>query len=543
MLSPTIVPRSTGSCLRAVASRSTSGCPSSSWWGGDAGRRRLLATAASSFFPDEPKATTVSTAVPGPNSKQASEAIAQFQDPRTHVFVTDYAKSQGNYIADVDGNVMLDVFAQIASIPIGYNNPRLLELAKSDEFAIAAMNRPALGSFPSKEWAETINSGLLSVAPSGTPHLFTQMCGSCANEGALKAAFMAYRARQRGEEQAFSAEEMSSCMKNEAPGAPQLTAMSFTTAFHGRLFGSLSLTRSKAIHKVSVWPRLSCRKLAFEVALTFLFVATDQLDIPAFDWPAVPFPLLKYPLSEYASENAETEARALAQVEATIVEQKKIGRDVAALIVEPIQAEGGDNHASPGFFNALRTLTKEHGVYMIVDEVQTGVGATGSFWAHEKWNLDTPPDFVTFSKKMQAAGFYHRAELRASLPYRNYNTWMGDPIRALQAREMISYIKEYDLVAHTEAIGNALYASLLSRAKSNHSQHIQNLRGEHAGTFIAWDLETAAKRDKLVVEMRQRGVNMGACGDRAVRLRPMLVFGQPQMEVLLGTLDEVLKEI
>ncbi|SGY50613.1 BQ5605_C001g00907 [Microbotryum silenes-dioicae] len=516
MLSPTILPRSTGLCLRAVASRSISVRPSSSSWGGDAGPRRSLATASSSFFPDEPKAPTINTAIPGPKSKQASEAIAQFQDPRTHVFVTDYAKSKGNYIADVDGNVMLDVFAQIASIPIGYNNPRLLELAKSDEFAIAAMNRPALGSFPSKEWAETINSGLLSVAPSGTPHLFTQMCGSCANEGALKAAFMAYRARQRGEEQAFSAEEMSSCMKNEAPGAPQLTAMSFTTAFHGRLFGSLSLTRSKAIHK---------------------------LDIPAFDWPAVPFPLLKYPLSEYASDNAETEARALAQVEATIVEQKKIGRDVAALIVEPIQAEGGDNHASPGFFNALRTLTKEHGVYMIVDEVQTGVGATGSFWAHEKWNLDTPPDFVTFSKKMQAAGFYHRAELRASLPYRNYNTWMGDPIRALQAREMISYINEHDLVAHTESIGNALYASLLSRAKSNHSQHIQNLRGEHAGTFIAWDLETAAKRDKLVVEMRQRGINMGACGDRAVRLRPMLVFGQPQMEVLLGTLDEVLKEI
>ncbi|SCV71232.1 BQ2448_2820 [Microbotryum intermedium] len=538
MLSPTILPRPAGSCLRAVVSRSK-GSPSS--WGGGA-RRRSLATTSSSngFFPDKPKGPTVSTAIPGPNSKEASQAIAQFQDPRTHVFVTDYAKSKGNYIADVDGNILLDVFAQIASIPIGYNNPRLLELAKSDEFAIAAsvvvpheyfssflvqeltvsipcsMNRPALGSFPPKEWAQAINSGLLSVAPSGTPHLFTQMCGSCANEGALKAAFMAYRARQRGEEQAFSAEEMSSCMKNEAPGAPQLTAMSFTTAFHGRLLGSLSLTRSKAIHK---------------------------LDIPAFDWPAVPFPLLKYPLSEYASENAETEARALAQVEATIVEQKKIGRDVAALIVEPIQAEGGDNHASPGFFNALRTLTKEHGVYMIVDEVQTGVGATGSFWAHEKWNLDTPPDFVTFSKKMQAAGFYHRAELRASLPYRNYNTWMGDPVRALQAREMISYIQEHDLVSHTESIGNALYSSLLSRAKSSHSQHIQNLRGENAGTFIAWDLETAAKRDKLVVEMRQRGVNMGACGDRAVRLRPMLIFGQPQMDVLLGTLDEVLKEL
>lgn len=236
------------------------------------------------------------------------------------------------------------------------------------------------------------NSGLLSVAPAGTPHLFTQMCGSCANEGALKAAFMAYRARERGQEkvEGFTPDELSSCMKNQAPGAPTLSAMSFTTAFHGRLFGSLSLTRSKAIHK---------------------------LDIPAFDWPAVQFPQLRYPLSEFAAENAEAEARSLAEVEATIKEWK-IKAPVAALIVEPVQAEGGDNHASPAFFNALRTLTKEHGVMMIVDEVQTGVGATGKFWAHEHWDLDTPPDFVSFSKKMQAAGFYHAAETRASAPYR-----------------------------------------------------------------------------------------------------------------------------
>ena len=144
---------------------------------------------------------------------------------------------------------------------------------------------------------------------------------------------MAYRARERGEDATFTEEELTSCMKNAAPGAPELSAMSFTTAFHGRLFGSLSLTRSKAIHK---------------------------LDIPAFDWPAVQFPLLKYPLAEFASENAETEARALAEVEATIIKWKKI-KPVAALIVEPVQAEGGDNHASPSFFNALRTLTKEHG--------------------------------------------------------------------------------------------------------------------------------------------------------------------------------------
>lgn len=146
---------------------------------------------------------------------------------------------------------------------------------------------------------------------------------------------MAYRARQRGQAgvEGFTEEEMSSCMKNAAPGAPELSALSFKTAFHGRLFGSLSLTRSKAIHK---------------------------LDIPAFDWPVATFPALKYPLDEFRSENAETEARALHEVEQIIKKWAKT-KPVAALIVEPVQAEGGDNHASASFFKALRTLTKEHG--------------------------------------------------------------------------------------------------------------------------------------------------------------------------------------
>lgn len=81
-------------------------------------------------------------------------------------------------------------------------------------------------------------------------------------------------------------------------------------------------------------------------------------------------------------------------------------------------AEGGDNHASPAFFRGLQEITKKHNVSFIVDEVQTGLGATGKIWAHEHWGLQTPPDFVTFSKKVQAAGFYHKKESRANLPYR-----------------------------------------------------------------------------------------------------------------------------
>ncbi|GAA5975543.1 hypothetical protein JCM10908_005197 [Rhodotorula pacifica] len=471
----------------------------------------------SSVFPDEPLQPSVKTdAIPGPKSREQSASIGQFQDPRAHVVVADYMKSKGNYLVDVDGNEMLDVFAQIASIAIGYNNPELLALAKTDEFATAAINRPALGSFPSEQWAETIHRGLLSVAPKGTPHLFTQMCGSCANEGALKAAFMAYRARERGEsgQQDFTSEELSSCMKNASPGAPDLVAMSFKSGFHGRLFGSLSLTRSKAIHKI---------------------------DIPAFDWPAVPWPAIQYPLDEYAAENAEAEARAIAHVEETIKAQAKKGKKVAALIVEPVQSEGGDNHASPNFFKALRTVTREHGVFMIVDEVQTGVGATGKFWAHEAWKLEHPPDFVTFSKKMQAAGYYHNAATRPNFPYRSYNTWLGEPIKALHARELISFIKAHGLVQHTAVIGEELYSAIDSLGKKYGGQ-INKLRGKDCGTFISWDAESPEARDRFVAAMRQLGVVMGGCGDKAVRLRPMLTFGDKQMAVLLDKMETVLKQ-
>lgn len=107
----------------------------------------------------------------------------------------------------------------------------------------------------------------------------------------------------------------------------------------------------------------------------------------------------------------------------------KSTKPIAAVIIEPILAEGGDKSASPSFFRSLRSIARKHQVYFIVDEVQTGVGATGTFWAHEQWELDSPPDFVTFSKKMQAAGVFHTEETRPNAPYRNYNTWMVSSLK------------------------------------------------------------------------------------------------------------------
>src|ERR1700755_3439848 len=118
--------------------------------------------------------------------------------------------------------------------------------------ASAIINRPALGNFPSHDWAEVLETGILKVAPKGLNQVFTAMAGSDANETAYKAAFMWKRRMERGMDVEFTEEEMQSSMENKPPGSPDLSIISFATGFHGRLFGSLSTTRSKPIHKLDI---------------------------------------------------------------------------------------------------------------------------------------------------------------------------------------------------------------------------------------------------------------------------------------------------
>ncbi|KAJ3297124.1 hypothetical protein HK104_000838 [Borealophlyctis nickersoniae] len=417
---------------------------------------------AATLFPEEPSLPVKKTAIPGPKTKSLLEELGKYQDPRAALLVQDLEKSVGNYIADADGNLLLDLYAQIASIPVGYNNPTLLAAAKSDKWARAAINRPALGAFPPTDWAKTLEDSLLSAAPPGLKQVFTAMCGSCSNESAFKAAFMYQQKKKRGDNAEFSPEEISSCLNNKPPGSP-------------------------------------------------------------------PY---KYPLEEHEQENARDEERCLHAVEKAINSCKV---PVAAVIVEPIQGEGGDNHASAKFFQGLRKLTKDLGVLLIVDEVQTGVGATGKMWAHEHWNLPSPPDMVTFSKKMQAAGFYHNIELRPSHAYRNFNTWLGDPIRAYEAEIILNEIRNHNLLDLVTQTGQYLLDNLDDLAAA-HPRYIQCVRGQ--GTFAAFDVETGPERDALVTALRKNGLNMGGSGEKCVRLRPMLIFGKKHADVFLNVLEK-----
>jgi 4-aminobutyrate aminotransferase/(S)-3-amino-2-methylpropionate transaminase len=400
-------------------------------------------------------------------------------------------------------------YAQIASIPVGYNNPHLLSVASSPEMASAIINRPALGNFPQHDWADILRTGILKVAPKGLDQVFTGMSGSDANETAYKAAFMYKRQQQRGGPNVdFTPEEVESAMVNQAPGAPQLSILSFKSAFHGRLFGSLSTTRSKPIHK---------------------------LDIPAFDWPQATFPQLKYPLEDNIEHNERAEREALEDVERLITTHHL---PPCAVVIEPIQSEGGDNHASAAFFRGLREITKKHDVLLIVDEVQTGVGATGKFWAHEHWGLESPPDIVTFSKKAQTAGYYFgNPALRPNKPYRQFNTWMGDPARALLFRAIIEEIERLDLVSHTAKVGDYLFDGL-KRISDQYPGEILNLRGKGQGTFIAFD---SPRRDEFLKKAKSVGVNIGGSGERAVRLRPMLIFQRRHADILLDAVEKIVK--
>ncbi|RUS30108.1 4-aminobutyrate transaminase gata [Jimgerdemannia flammicorona] len=417
------------------------------------------------YFKDEPVTPTVRTVLPGPNTKEILARLDQYQDTRSIVFVADYQKSRGNYVVDADGNTFLDLYCQIASLPVGYNNQALLDLVKTPEFATALANRwvfacfPALGVAPNNDWVDSVEQAFMKVAPKGLTNIFTGVCG----------------------------------------------------------FGILASKSGPGCH-------LSHHVLT-------------KLPLPFKNPPLqADFPQLKYPLIEHEKYNRAEEQRCLDSVVNIL---KTWHNPVVAVVVEPIQAEGGDNHASAAFFRSLRQVCLDHNTLFIVDEVQTGVGATGTFWAHSKWDLTTPPDIVTFSKKFQAAGYYYRPELRPNAPYRNYNTWMGDQVRAMQAAEIVREIETKNLLENVRDVGEYLMHELAGIAARRRGT-LLNLRGE--GTFIAFDMEDGPARDKFIGDMRGVGVNMGGCGDRAVRLRPMLVFQKRHADIFLDRVEEVLSK-
>lgn len=426
-------------------------------------------------------------------SNRLTSKVGKYIDARTIKLFTNLEKSHGSFLVDADNNKYLDVFNNIASLPLGYNHPNLIKALNTNETITLLAQRAAMGVTPPMNIVNKIELLMRNVAPKGMDYVHLGCgCGSGANENAFKAAFL-YHAKTNDDTIATETELHDTTMMNMTPGSPDWQVLSFSSGFHGRTLGCLSATRSKADHKVH---------------------------IPAFKWPVAPFPKLKYPLDRFISENQQAEESCLHKTKCIMKEN-----NVVAMIVEPVQAEGGDNHASPHFFRSLRQMCLDNNITFIVDEVQTGVGSSGYMWAHESWDLETPPDIVTFAKKMQIAGYFCTKKYMPNKPYQIYNTWLGDPVRLVMANTIAHEIHYNRLLNRVSNVGKYLMDEM------SNMPHLKNVRG--IGTFIAFDCDNNIE---FANKMLNNGVLVGPCGTHSIRIRPNLLFSYPEVDLLLYAL-------
>jgi len=458
---------------------------------------------------DEHQAINIVSDIPGAKSTRLKNELSKIQEMSTVTFFADYANSLGNYIKDVDGNTYLDCFMQIASIPLGYNHPAILQALRNEQNICAMANRPALGWFPSEDWVNRIKNSMLAVAPPGLDQVFPMMCGTCSNENGVKMMFMRYMNNQRDGRTEFTDKELMSVLKHEAPGSPNLSILAFKGGFHGRTVGLLSCSHSRPI---------------------------QGIDIPSLNWPKADFPKYVYPLEENVRENTAEDERCLAIVEELMEKATKEGAPVAGIISEPIQAEGGDNHGSAEFFQGLQRIARKWDVSLMMDEVQTGGGSTGKMWCHEHFNIQ--PDVVSFSKKMMSGGIYHNMEHRPPHPGRILNTWIGDPHKIILLEQVVNTIREENLLDRVQTTGAIMMKGLIN-VQNQFPSIISAVRGR--GTFCAMDLPTTQQRDKFLADLRRQGVHLGGCGEKTVRFRPSLTFNHHHANIMLEKIEQVLK--
>jgi L-lysine 6-transaminase len=363
-----------------------------------------------------------------------------------------------------------------------------------------AQLKPSLSDVYSVEYAEFLETFSRLAVPGYLPHVFFIEGGGLAVENALKTAFdwKVRRNRARG-----------------VPGEKGTQVIHFREAFHGRTGYTLSLTNTDPV-KTAYFPR--------------------------FRWPRIDNPKLRFPVTpEVESDVGAAEQRALDQVRDAFREH---GDDVAAILIEPIQAEGGDNHFRPEFLQALQRAAHEGGCLFIVDEVQTGIGLTGRMWAHEHFGLR--PDALAFGKKAQVCGCLAGPRIDEEpqnvfrVPSRINSTWGGNLTDMVRSARFLEIVAEERLIENARVVGDHLLAGLRALERELGGL-ISNSRG--LGLMIAFDLPSPEARDAARRAIVANGLLLLPCGTRSIRFRPPLDLSAAEADTGLEILRKTLRAL
>nr|WP_239310023.1 MULTISPECIES: L-lysine 6-transaminase [unclassified Frankia] len=414
--------------------------------------------------------------------------------------VFDLERSRGSWLVDArDGQRYLDLYSFFASAPLGINPPQLTgDPVFLAELTAAAVNKPANPDIATAAYAGFVETFARVLGDPELPHLFFVEGGALAVENALKCAF-----------------DWKSRRNAQAGRSPSLgtRVLHLRHAFHGRSGYTLSVTNTDS-------------------------VKTDRF--PVFDWPRIDTPVVTYPLEgTRLADLAAAEAGALAQAEAAFARHP---HDIACFLAEPIQGEGGDNHLRAEFLAAMERLCHVHEALFVLDEVQTGVGATGAAWAHQQLGLR--PDVVAFGKKVQLGGVMAGRRVDEvpdnvfRVTGRINSTWGGGLVDMVRSRRMLEIMEADGLFARAGTLGRDLLAGLWELARGYPSL-VTNPRGR--GLLCAIDLPSPEIRNEVVRRLRtEEHVLVLPAGPRALRFRPALTVSATELSRGVAALERVL---
>ena len=434
-----------------------------------------------------------------PNKVRDSIGRYMLADGMEHVI--DLEKSHGSWLVDARNNKeYLDLFSMFASMSVGYNDPYVLE--NKDRLTDASLNKPTNSDVYSMQMAEFVETMGRMTQPEYLPYAFYVSGGALAVENALKTAFD-WKVR-----------------KNLANGKNEggSKIIHFQESFHGRTGYTLSLTDSPDTRKTDYFPK--------------------------FEWPRIINPKLEFPATDEVIQIVkEKEAKAVDQIERAM---KEYPDEIAGLIIEPIQGEGGDNHFRESFFRQLRELANEHEFLLIYDEVQSGGGITGKMWAHQHYGDDCQPDIISFGKKTQVCGIFASNRLNEVEGHvfeessRLNSTWGGHLVDMVRFTIYLEIIERENLLDQVKKNGAYLKLGLESLQK-NYPETVFNVRNR--GLFGAFDLKSGEERDKSIELIEKEGAIMLGCGTKSIRFRPHLNVSRTEIDQGIDMINQALKHL